>query len=57
MADYGRVEWQYAEDADTTRYHSAASRTKETAEALAEDKRLSGCVNVKIIPFPPAAGR
>ena len=50
MSDYGRVEWQNPEDADTPLYHSVAVRTKIRAEALRDAKLTAGCVNVKIIP-------
>ena len=48
--DYGRVEWQNPEDADTPLYHSVAVTTRARAEALRDEKIAAGCVNVKILP-------
>ncbi len=50
MADFGRVEWQYPEDADTALYHSVAVVTEAAAERIKREKISSGCGNVKIIP-------
>jgi hypothetical protein len=50
MNDYGRVEWQNPEDADTPLYHSVAVRTEAAAELIKQVKIDNGCGNVKIIP-------
>jgi len=54
--DFGRVEWQYPEDADTPLYYSVAVITEARAEATRDAKIAAGCVNVKIIPNSRPAG-
>lgn len=50
MADYGRVEWQRPEDAETTHYYSVAVISKESAEAIKKEMISKDCLNVRILP-------
>lgn len=48
--DYGRIEWQYPEDAETPLYHSSAVTTEAKAVELRESLLAGGCVNITVTP-------